>query len=151
MVLATGALAGAATGCDGAGFVARDSVGFPLRGTALGILLCALKGCGGAAAAEEFDDFKVPAFFASLSSKGEPFSMEPKPGVSSARASPPETAPSSFGSAGSIPTVSSSAVETGLSEFVFGVAPVVASSLLALVFLASDRASVILIAGFAKA
>lgn len=55
------------------------------------------------------------AFFASSDSNSEPFSIDPKFCVASFRASPEETAFSSFGSAGSTPAARSSAVETGLS------------------------------------
>lgn len=138
VALAIGALACAVVGWDGADFIGWASFGFPLTGPVIWALVCGLEGCDVAAAAVDFDGFDVPAFFASFSSNGEPFSIEPKPGVSSARAAPPETAPSSFGSAGRMPAVSSSAVETGLSGFAFVAAPVGASSLLAGLDLASE-------------
>ena len=138
VALAIGALACAVVGWDGADFVVWASFGFPLTGPVVWAFVCGLEGCDVAAAAVDFDGFDVPAFFASFSSNGEPFSIEPKPGVSSARAAPPETAPSSFGSAGSMRAVSSSAVETGLSGFAFVAAPVAASGLLAGLDLAGD-------------
>ena len=138
VALAIGALACAVVGWDGADSVVWASFGFPLTGPVIWALVCGLEGCDVVAAAVDFDGFDVPASFASFSSNGEPFSIEPKPGVSSARAAPPETAPSSFGSAGSMPAVSSSAVETGLSGFAFVAAPVAASGLLAGSDLAGD-------------
>lgn len=150
-------LIAAAAGVDfGVGLLACTSFAFPFRGAALGAFTSGLGAFVVAVVAEEFGAGFVKwgalAFFASfssLSSKGEPFRIEPKPGVWSARAAPPDTAPAFFGSDGSIPAVSSSAVETGLLGFPFGDSSFAPSRLLMGVDVAGALSSVMSIKGFA--
>lgn len=141
--------------CGGA-LLACASFGFPLTGAAIGALASDLGACLVAVVAEDFGPCFVNlgalaffASFASLSSKGEPFSIEPKPGVWSARAVPPDTALASFESDGSIPTVLSSVVQTGLSMYAFSASSFAPSMLLMAEDSAGALSSVTLTSRFA--
>ena len=134
-------------GCAGAGFADGASFGLPLAGAALGVLFWALGGCD-AAAAVGLEVFVMLGFLASFSSKGDPLSIEPSSGVSSAKAAPPDTVASSLGSAGNMAAVSSCAVDTGLSGFALVASPIAFSDLLEAVSSADDWSPVTLIVGF---
>ena len=135
-------------GSDDAGFAGVAPFGLPLTGPALGVLFCALEGCD-AAAAVGLETFVMLGFLASFSSKGDPLSIEPSSGVFSAKAAPPDTVPSSLGSAGNIAAVSSCAVETGLSGFALVASPIAFSDSLEVGGSADDWSPVTLIVGFA--
>ena len=134
-------------GCAGAGFTDGASFGLLLAGPALGVLFGGLGGCD-AAAAVGLEAFVMPGFLASFSSKGDPFSIEPSSGVFSAKAAPPDTVPSSLGSAGNMAAVSSCAIETGLSGFALVASLIALSDLLEAVTSADDWSPVTLIVGF---
>ena len=70
--------------------------------------------CDDSTAAPVFPTLDASPCF-SACSNGDPFSIDPNGDVSPSRASPPETAATSFGSADSILALSSSAVGFGLS------------------------------------
>ena len=147
----TGAFSCNFVGCAGAGFADGASFGLPLTGPAFGVLFWALGGALGgcdAAAAAGLEAFVMLDFLASFSSKGDPLSIEPSPGVSSAKAAPPDTVPSSLGSAGNMAAVSSCAVETGLSGFALVASLIAFSDLLGAVTSADDWSPVTLIVGF---
>lgn len=131
-----------------AGFAGAAPFGLPLTAPALGVLFWALEGCE-AAAAVGLETFVMLGFLASFSSKGDPLSIEPSSGVFSAKAAPPDTVPSSLGSAGNMAAVSSCAVDTGLSGFALVASPIAFSDSLEAVGSPDDWSPVTLIVGFA--
>ena len=101
-----------------AGFLAGAPLGLPFASPlVVEGLDCEVGGWDCAVAALALEVFDGLAFFPLSCSNGDPLSIEPSSALSLARAAPPDTAASSFGSAGSIPAVFSSAAETGLSGF----------------------------------
>ena len=103
-------------------FSAVTSFDLPLVIGVLGPLPCCSGDCVDSTAAPVSRVLDTSLCFPSCSN-GDPFRIDPNGDVSLSRASPPETAVTSFGSAGSISAVSSSAVDFGLSGLAVEGAP----------------------------
>ena len=101
-----------------AAFDGRESSAFPFVRPLARPLVGVLENFDGLAFGSGFGVASLLTFSISLASKGDPFSIDPNSAFPFPKAPPPETACASFGSAGSMVAVESSAVETALSGLV---------------------------------